>query len=226
VRKGSRIWITRSQPGADATAARLRERGFEPVVRPVLEAQTLEDIALDLTGIDALAFTSGAAITAFARLSPRRDLAVFTVGDATATLARAMGFAEVRSAGGDAAALASAIAAAPQRPSLVLHPGAEEPAADLASMLAQAGVAARAQAVYRTVATELDRTPEAIDAVLLHSPKAAHIVAALVSRGQAVRMVAFAVSPAVAEPLRGTGFAALAVAPHPDEPSLLNLLGD
>ena len=226
VRTNSRIWVTRSQPGADATAARLRERGLEPVAQPVLRVETLSDMVLDLNGVDALAFTSAAAVTAFAGLSPRRDLPVFAVGDATAALARAAGFEHVRSASGDAAALAAFIAAAPEKSRLVLHPAAVEPAADLVGLLERAGVHARAQPVYQTVSAELERAPAPLDAVLVHSAKAARRVAALLARNQAGAMVAFALSPAVAEPLRGVGFARLAVAPFPDEASLLNLLDD
>ena len=83
-----RIWVTRTQPGANATAARLTAMGHMPIVQPVLKAQPIPNAALDLAGVDALAFTSGHAITAFAALSPERDLPVFTVGEASALLAR------------------------------------------------------------------------------------------------------------------------------------------
>ena len=92
------IWVTRAQPGADATAARLRERGYEAVVSPVLRTQALAGVTIDLSDVDALAFTSGAAVGAFAALTPRRDLPVFAVGDATAGLARATSSGRVASA--------------------------------------------------------------------------------------------------------------------------------
>ena len=222
----ARIWVTRSQPGAEATAARVRERGAEPVVAPVIRVEILADAVLDLNEVDTLAFTSAAAITAFASLTPRRDFVVFAVGDATARLARAAGFEPVRSAAGDAAALAAAIAAVPDKPRLVLHPAALEPAADLAGLLEAAGVHARAQPVYRTVPTGLALAPAGLDAVLIHSAKAARRVAALLVGGLAKDMAAYALSSAVAEPLRGSGFSRLAVAAFPDEASLLNLLDD
>ena len=222
----SRIWVTRSQPGAEATAARLRAVGLEPVVRPVLEVRPIADADLDLTAVDALAFTSGAAVSAFATLSPRRDLVVFAVGDATAERARAAGFADVRSAAGDAAGLAAAIAKAADRPRLVLNPAALEPAVDLVALLARSGVAARAQPVYRTVESALSYAPRGVTAVLVHSAKAARRVAALVGAGEAGRIAAYALSPAVAAPLGAAGFAKLAVAAFPDEASLLNLLDD
>ena len=222
----TRVWVTRSQPGADVTAARLRERGLAPLVKPVLQAETLPNALIDLAGVDALAFTSRAAVTAFAALNPRRDLRVFAVGDATAEAARAAGYDAVRSAAGDAAALAGAIATGPDHPRLVLHPAAEEPAADLVRLLADLGVAARATTVYRTVPSDLKRAPDDLDAVLIHSPKAARQVAILANERQAAGMSAFVLSPAVAKPLMEMGFARLVVAPFPDEASLLNLLDD
>src|SRR5437868_3236256 len=63
-----RIWITRARPGAEATASRLRDAGFEPVIAPVLEARPIADAAVDLTGVDALAFTSAAGVAAFVAL--------------------------------------------------------------------------------------------------------------------------------------------------------------
>jgi uroporphyrinogen-III synthase len=221
-----RVWVTRSQPGAEATAARLGDSGFAAVVRPVLETQALAIEPPDLTDVDALAFTSGAAVTAFAALTPRRDLPVFAVGDATAERAQAAGFVDVQSAAGDAQALAAAIAAAPRRPRLILHPAALEPAADLVALLDALGVSARGLAVYRTIPTGLTQAPANIDALLIHSPKAARLVAGLVGRATAATLFAYAISPAAAAPLREAGFARLITAARPDEASLLKLLGD
>ena len=78
-----RVWVTRTRPGADATAARLRERGHEPVVAPVLEVRALPS-SVHLADIGALAFTSANAVDAFAALSVEgRTLPVFAVGDAS-----------------------------------------------------------------------------------------------------------------------------------------------
>jgi uroporphyrinogen-III synthase len=220
------VWVTRSRPSADATAARLIANGYAPVVAPVLEAQALGAERPDFAGVDALAFTSGVAVAAFAALTPRRDLPVFAVGDATAERAQAAGFIDVQSAAGDAQALAAAIAAAPRRPRLVLHPAALEPAADLVALLGALGVNARGLPVYRTVPTGLTQAPDNVDALLIHSPKAARLIAGLVGRETASKLSAYAISPAAAAPLRQAGFARLIAAARPDEASLLKLLGD
>ena len=70
-----RVWVTRAQPQAEATAARLRAMGLEAVVAPVLETRPIVGARIELTGVDALAFTSAAGVAAFAgaahRTAPR-----------------------------------------------------------------------------------------------------------------------------------------------------------
>jgi uroporphyrinogen-III synthase len=215
-----RIWVTRTQPQADATALRLAEMGLAPVVAPVLIARAVP-ADIDLAHIAALAFTSAAGVRAFAEASPSRGLPVLAVGGATAEAARAAGFAHVLASKGDVEALADLIAAA--RPSLVLAPTAREPAADLPALLAARGVAARSVVVYETVPTG-SVVPADIDSVLVHSPRAARIVADLISTDMAATLSAYAISEAAAGPLHALPLAHLAVAPFPDEASLLHLL--
>jgi uroporphyrinogen-III synthase len=219
-----RIWVTRTEPGAEATASRLEAIGLTAVVAPVLEARPIAGVELDLTSIDALAFSSGHAIAAFNDLSDERALPVFTVGAATASRAKAAGFTDVRSADGGATALAELIAAAQPRPKLVLHPGAREPAADLVALLADRSVTVRATAVYETVPTDLAAPPRDIDAILIHSARGAERVAALVAARPHADISVFALSKAAARPLHGLGFARVMAPPFPNEAALLDLL--
>ncbi|HEY3814434.1 MAG TPA: uroporphyrinogen-III synthase [Caulobacteraceae bacterium] len=212
-----RVWVTRTQPGADATAARLRDLGHQPIVSPVLEVRRLKT-TIDLDGVDALAFTSRNGVEAFSVLTnDGRALPVFAVGQATADAARACGFANVRSANGDVEALAALIAS--ERPGVVLHPTAREPAGEL-------GV--RSVAVYETVPVEptdaLARL-KSIDAVLVHSPLAARRLAALVAPAQASPQF-LCISQAAAAPLRAAGHEKVRSAPFPDEAALLKLLDE
>lgn len=115
--------MTRAQPGADATAERLRERGLVALVEPLfalvsLPATPPEDFA-------ALAFTSANGVRAFAALSAARDRPAFCVGDATAAAAKAVGYLDVRSAGGDVDALLALLLAAPATGTIV-HAGNED----------------------------------------------------------------------------------------------------
>ncbi len=213
------VWITRAEPGASATAGRVQAMGWTPLVAPLLEARALP-ATLDLSGIAAVAFTSAQGVRAFAALTGAR-LPAFTVGEATAEAARAAGFGAVQSADGDVAALAELIAAADPGP--VLHAGALHPAGDLAAR----GLVARAVALYDTLPVEpaaaLARLDE-IDVVLVHSPRAAALLAGILADRPAPPPRLLALSDAVAAPLRAIENSKIAVAPFPNEASLLNLL--
>jgi uroporphyrinogen-III synthase len=227
-----RIWVTRASPGAEATAGRLETMGLTPLVDPLLAVRDLA-AEVDLAGVAALAFTSVNGVAAFARACPDRARRVFAVGDRTAAAARAAGFAHVVSAGGDVEALAALIVGeAAGLDGAVLHPGALEPAGDLLSPLVAAGLNVRRLALYQTVA--LDPAPstlariDTLEAVLLHSPRAARILSGVLANHPAPRLRALCLSAAVAVPLVGLAQAgtlgSVAFAPRPDETALLDLL--
>src|SRR5688500_18962148 len=154
-----KIWITRAQPGADVTAERVRALGHDAVVAPLLAVRVLPDVTVDLAGVAALAFTSATGVRAFADASGERARKVFAVGAATAQAARAAGFRAVLSADGDVEAQAGGIAVRrSERRGAVLHPGAAEPAGDLAGALEKHGVEARRLILYETAPVTL---PEA-----------------------------------------------------------------
>ena len=224
-----RIWITRAQPGADVTAERVRALGHDAIVAPLLQVSVLPDVSVDLQGVAALAFTSANGVRAFADASGERSLKVFAVGAATAQAARQAGFKSVLSADGDVEALAEGIAA--RRGELrgaVLHPGAAEPAGDLAGSLEKHGVEARRLILYETTPVELGaaqaETLARSDAVLLHSPRAAQVLAQLLKTHPAPDLRALGLSKAVVKPLARTKLAARAFPPFPLEAALLNLI--
>jgi uroporphyrinogen-III synthase len=206
--------------------------GLEPRVDPLLEVRDLSP-EVDLDGVAALAFTSVNGVAAFARLHGDRDRPVFAVGDRTARAAREAGFTAVASADGDVEALAALILQEAARlDGAVLHPSALEPAGDLVSLLAATGVGARRLAVYETV----DRDPspatlaglDDLEAVLLHSPRAARVLTSWLAERPARRLRALCLSPSVARPLEDLvqtgGLGCVTSAPHPTETALLALL--
>src|ERR1700741_2830119 len=101
-----RVAITRAQPEADRTAERVRARGAEAIVAPLL---TIMPCGYDTNteGAQAIVFTSSNGVRAFPDVRGARDRLVLTVGDATAEAAREAGFSNVRSADGDVIALAT-----------------------------------------------------------------------------------------------------------------------
>ena len=225
---GRRVWVTRASPGAEATAARLTDRGFVALVAPLLEVRPVDGGPVDLADVGALAFTSANGVAALAARSDRRDLPVYAVGAATARAAWAAGFSNVVSAGGDVAALAQAIHSAGAPDGCVFHAAPAEPAGDLVGALAAVGIPARAVTIYETAPVALG--PETVarvasaDAVLLHSPKAARLQARHLAEHPAGGLRALCLSDAVAAPLEGAGLATIRAAATPSETALLDLL--
>ena len=228
-RRRQRIWITRAQPGADATAERVRALGHEAVVAPLLTVHPRPDAHIDLSGVAALAFTSGNAVRAFADLSGERTLRVFAVGAATAQAARAAGFRLVLSADGDVEALADGIG---QRRGelrgVVLNPSAAEPAGDLVGALEKQGVTARRAVLYETIPVALPEDDVVrllgSDAVLLHSPRAAKVLAGLLKAHPSPGLRALGLSKAVLKPLARAKVGPRVFPPMPLEGALLNLI--
>jgi uroporphyrinogen-III synthase len=226
-----RVWITRTQPEADATAARVRALGHSALVAPVLTVEHLT-VVPDLGGVTALAFSSRHGVNAFAASTTNRDLPVFVTGLATARAATAAGFPHVRSADGDGAALARLIgeASVPGR-EMILHPAALEPAFDLAAALRAVDLEAQSYAAYRSVPALPDdwlaalKPAQAPDAVLVHSAKGAEQVARLLRAAPRLSPAAFAISASAALSLAGAGLAGLYVSEQPTEASLLQRLG-
>jgi len=96
-----RILLTRPEPDSLRSAARLRARGHDVILAPLMRAETIDT---DFHGpFAAVLMTSANAARAFLehpRFAELRTLPVCAVGDHSAEVARAAGFAEVVSAQG------------------------------------------------------------------------------------------------------------------------------
>lgn len=231
-----RVLITRPEPDAAALARTLRERGHEAMIEPLLRIVTRGDADVDLAGVQALAFTSANGARVFAGLSPRRDLPVFAVGDASAAAARAAGFAKVESAAGDVGALAALIAARlDPGAGAVFHGAARKVAGDLKGALEAAGFRVRRAVLYEAVPSAAFSPETAaalgkgrVDAVLFFSPRTGESFIRLVREGSLAeacgRCRAVCLSTAVAETVGGLSWRDLRVAARPDEAALLESL--
>lgn len=224
-----RILVTRSEPGASETAARLEAEGYEAIVEPLFSI-----VAFDATlpDFDALAFTSANGVRRFAALSSRREAAVFCVGARTAQAARDAGFADVTSANGDVAALGDLILAQLPAGARLLHAGNEDTRGDLAGRLVSAGVAAEFVALFRAEPVAAPGPSLArhiagestFAAVLIHSPRGGEILAGMVRSAASPAPIAIAaISAAAAAPLAGLA-QRIAIAQDPDEASLFSAL--
>jgi uroporphyrinogen-III synthase len=228
--------ITRPATDAEPLAALLEARGVTPLVAPLIEIVPKTAVDLDLTGVQALLFTSANGVRVFAGACAKRDIGAFAVGDATARAAMMAGFAVVIPAGGDVAALAETVVqdAKPDDGTL-MHIAGSDVAGDLAGALTTAGFTVRRHVLYE--ARETAAWPPSVVAalragsvshVLVYSPRTAEL---LVKRLKSLKLqrrlstvTAVCLSPAVAEVVAPLAFGRVAVAATPDQDSVLALV--
>jgi len=235
-----RLLITRPRADAEPLAERLLGLGHQVVIEPLLDIRYL-DTAPDevkplLDGAQALLVTSANGLRAFAQCSPRRDLSIMAVGEASAQAAVAAGFSDVDSADGDVDTLARrVIERRTPKDGALLHVAGTKVAGDLAGMLEKAGFDVRRAVLYEAV-TASDLTPAVradiaagkIDGVLLFSPRTADNFVALVCQAGLAdccrQMTAYCLSEAVATKARQIDWGRLSVAARADQQSLIAIV--
>jgi uroporphyrinogen-III synthase len=233
-----RILVTRPEPDGERTAQKLRDRGCDVVLAPVLRIKLIEQAEFDAGPWDAVAMTSANAAHALERHARRLHitrLPVLTVGRRTAEAARAAGFTDIASANGNEQALAHLIGTRLLRGNRILYLAGEDRAGDLAAAVAPHGVKVETVVVYRAVATERLAEPAMaalrageVNAVLHFSRRSAVIyldcARAAGVLDSALRPFHYCLSNAVAEPLVAAGASRVMVAKSPEENALLDLV--
>ena len=228
------ILITRPEPGAGETAVRIAALGFEPLIAPCLTIEPVMSRLPPAHAVTALLATSGHALPPC--LPSFRDILLFTVGDATAARARALGFARVVSAAGDAAALAALVARDlhPNEGALLLACGQGQGMV-LALALRQSGFRVLRRVVYRSCSVK--KLPDAASAALrgrqakaalFFSADTARTFVRLIRRaglGETVRTVdALAIGAAAGVALQALPWRRIGVAAKPTQDAMLALL--
>lgn len=219
------VLITRPEAQAYRLADQLRAQwGCEmPIVISPLIGIACLDHPLDLGDTRTLLFTSVNGVEAFRRLSTRRDLPCYTVGPATARVATALGLA-VHDAGGDVGALCERMIA-DRVSGPCLHLRGEVAAGDLVGGLRRAGIAARAQVIYRQVPQPLSDEARAIldaDApviVPLYSPRSAELFFGQIT-ARAPLLIA-AISQNAADKIPQSSCETVIIAQSPDGPAMI-----
>lgn len=231
-----RVLVTRPQPDARATAARLRAAGFEALVDPLLAVEGLSGARLPPGGFDAVALTSvnGArALAARAELARLAGLPLYAVGRRTAAAAPE-GFVRVHVAGGDGAALAALLRDELPRGARLVHVAGEERAVDLGAALAGSGISTELFVIYHTVPaaalapeTVAAAKERRIDAAFHFSPRTAATLATLAREAEVAayfrHVVHLCFSAKVAAPLEAAGWPTR-IAATPTEDGLFDLL--
>jgi uroporphyrinogen-III synthase len=229
-----RVLVTRPEPGAGRTAARLRDAGFEAVVVPLSEIVPLRP-ELPAGAFDAVAVSSANAIRhAPAELvSQLASRPLFAVGDETAAAAREAGFVQVHSSSGSAGDLARDIAAGVGSAGRIAYLCGRVRLDAVEATLANQGIDLVAVETYDTLARTATRAELAalesgpIFAALIYSAKAAEALAELArERPETVFADAafIAISRRVAERLANTAAGSVFVAATPDEDVMFDIL--
>ena len=203
------VLVVRPQPGADATAARLRAVGLTPRVVPLFEVRPRPWTAPPADDFDAVLLTSANAIRHGGNdLTALTALPAWCVGEATADAARAAGFTVARTGDSDGATLL----ASGDVPGRMLWLRGED-----ARPLQRPGL--HDLIVYASEAIDV---PEArlagADIAMAHSPRAAMRLSQLKSdRGRTTLM---AISDAAAR-AAGRGWHRIVVAPRPHDAAMV-----
>ena len=228
-----RLLVTRPEPDASETAARLNALDIEAVIEPLLIAQTLATGLPEAAGFAAMAITSANALRALderGELPRFLGLPVYAVGDRTATVARGYGFASVTSAKGSLGDLVALLAKAGVR-GPVFHPAAQQQSGDLAKALAPHGVMVITTPVYAmrpanefSARLRADLAADAIDGALFYSRRTAETFIGLVRDVDASpRLRMLCLSEHIAEPLISAHFVRVSLADHPSEEAMMSL---
>lgn len=229
---GLAVIVTRTQPGADETAAGLTERGYRAILSPMLEIVRTGLDPAALAGVRDIILTSANGVRAFMESeASAAGCTAWCVGPSTASAAREAGFTKVVEGDGDAEDLARLILAARKEVAgPMLHIANDAAAGNIVARLKQAGLEARFAAAYRTEPAASLSGP-ALDALaagpailLVHSGKSAAAIAQ--SGAKLDRATIVAISPAAAAPLQSMSIAGLHFAARPNEEALMTALAE
>jgi uroporphyrinogen-III synthase len=231
-----RMLVTRPEPEAADTAARLRALDIGVTVCPLLSFEALSPSLPDAKGFAAIALTSANAVRALQQrgaLDNYLELKAYTVGERTAEHAREAGFREVTSAGGSLASLAELLAHA-SLTGPVFYPTGRDQAGDLAKSLAPYGVmviTAQVYAMHAVAGLPLDVRNDLVEgsigAALFYSRRTAETFVRLAGDGLGrtvrTRLGMLCLSEAVAEPLVDAHFVRIGLADYPSEEAMMGL---
>ena len=228
-----RVLLTRPLEDAEALVAPLRALGIETLVEPMLSIEYGDGPQVDLTGVQAILITSANGVRALARRCGDRRLPVFAVGDASARTARKAGFAAVESASGDVDDLARLVAARLDAGAgALLHVAGKSIAGDLGGLVRAAGFDYRRQVLYESrqreqfsEATAQAMAAKLVDGVLFFSPRTAATFVSLARAAGLTEvchgMIAYCLSPAVADRASAIAWSRVCIAARPDQTALM-----
>ncbi len=229
--KGKTLLLTRPAAQSRAFAKDIAARfpDTRTIISPLIGI-TFDGTLPDLSGFDALVFTSANGVRAFRAAGGETTLPAFCVGPHTTAEARAAGL-EARSADGDVIATSRLLYDSLPEGARVLHICGEH----VAGTLAPEGITVQRAPLYRqpalplTVGAQAALSEGAVDAVLLFSPRSAEILGTALQQNphwprESLRPLCL--SPNVAGKLQNTGLPAAMIAKAPNRDEMLALIGE
>jgi len=233
-----RVLVTRPEPGASRTADALQQVGIDTIICPFTETVDLPvsgtSIA-DAARADAVAVTSAKALThaPLPLIDALRAKPVFAVGDATAKAARVLGIDDVRSADGDANALAELMDGAIAAGAPVLYLCGRVRTGELERLLSETGRNITLIETYdiQKVSQLTDKIMgilqiDDLDGILLHSGMSARLLVdalrTMSERQRVDKKTLFTISERAGEPLAAVAGAKIVAAPVPRDDALID----
>lgn len=219
-----KLLIIRPQPGADATAHRLRAAGHEPILMPLFSIEHLAMQRLSADGYDAILLTSGnAARAAVEFLTHNSATPVYAVGSATASALHVLSVPVAKTGSEGVEALVRVAVADGHQRLLWLAGEDHSPIPHID------GVRIDIEIVYRsaTVSTpdNFVRHVTESDVVILHSSRAARHFADLCFTMNIPRAdVTLATFSSAIAKAAGENWAAMVVADAPNDAALLKAI--
>ena len=231
-----RVVLTRPQDDSERTAVVLRAKGHDVLIAPLLRVESIDARLTPAWG--GIVITSANAVAAVASSAARDGLTklpLYAVGQRTADAARAAGFTDIVTAGGDVRdLLRNIVARRADDKGPLLYLAGEDRSGDLIGDLAVRGIAAEMAVVYRAAAVPFSvalidalKAGE-VEAVLHFSKRSAE---SYLAGAEAVQVAApalevphFCLSAQVAAPLQAAGALRVVVAKRPDEAAMIELV--
>lgn len=231
------VWVTRPQPGAEQTAARLEALGYEAFVAPLTEIVGVPADVSPLADCAALVFTSANGARFFPSDAAKALLSkpVFAVGQATADAVHALGFLTIVIGDSDASSLAPLIAERTEDGDAIGYITGFQRTGTLEQSLAALNRKAVLVEVYDTKKVSqitYDKSSffetAAPRAILIYSQLSAEVLVSMVASGAIVQNIEnaryIAISPRVADVLAPLGTDQIDVAAMPNEAAMFAAL--
>lgn len=231
------VLVTRAEPGASHTMARLEKMGLLPEKLPALKLMPMPVVFSEQNFTGALVFTSQNGVQFAPRAPFRKAKKVFCVGDATAQAAYQAGFKNILSARGDADALLKFIQdhwGVEDGP--IIHMANADPRGNIVETLKENGYDARFMPIYQAdMPINFEENLRnrllmdlKLDVILVHSPMAANFIDAALQDWNKLSTVTLpeciAISPDAGKPLENIFNERVKFAAKPNENSLLEQL--